>query len=88
MWADLSQFQSHVGHHDAGRLTAPDQSVFVRRSTKASHKAADALVADGVPVVLDLYSSAQFEWFDGEDAHKIWAQVRPYVVTSAPRRSS
>lgn len=83
MRADLSTFQDSPWHDD-GRLRAPDGSVFVRRSTKTNRKAADALVADGVPIVLYQYGAAQFEWFDGEDAREVWAHTRPHVVTTEP----
>lgn len=42
------------------------------------------MIAAGVPLILDMYGHGRFEWYDGEDAPKEWAKVRPYVITTEP----
>lgn len=74
----------HEEHHDPGQVTGPDGNSYLRRGTKMSRRQADAMVAAGVPLVLDFYGRDQFEWFDGEDAREIWSEIRPYVTTSDP----
>ena len=67
-----------------GKLTGADGRAYSRRGTRMSRRAADDLVATGVPVVLELYGHGRFEWADGEDARQVWEGVRPYVTTSEP----
>ena len=67
-----------------GKLTGADGRAYSRRGTRMSRRAADDLVATGVPVVLELYGHGRFEWADGEDARQVWHEVRPYVITSEP----
>lgn len=84
MRADLDEFQ-RAEDADQGTVTGVDGRVYSRRSTKTKRRVCDAIAAAGNPIVLQMYSSGQFEWFDGEDATTTWAAVRPYVVTTEPK---
>lgn len=66
---DLSDRQ-RPGHVDQRKVTGADGRGNSRRGTKAKRSAADDLVASGAPLVLDMYGTGQFEWFDGEDAER------------------
>lgn len=65
-------------------VTGIDGRGYVRRGTKAKWSVADALVASGSPLILEMYSSGQFEWFEGGEALTKWAEVRPYVRSTLP----
>ena len=71
-------------HREQGKITGADGRGYARRGTKAKRSVADQLVAAGAPLVLEMYSSGQFDWFDGEEATEMWAEVRPYVVSAEP----
>jgi hypothetical protein len=83
MGTDLSARQ-RPEHEDQGKITGVDGRGYSRRGTKSKRSVADELVTSGAPLVLDMYSSGQFEWFEGEDARKTWAEVRPYVISARP----
>src|SRR4051794_29929686 len=83
MGIDLSDLQ-RADHRDQGKITGADGRGYIRRGSKTKRSVADDLVASGVPMVLDMYSSGQFEWFEGDAATAKWAEVRPYVVSSQP----
>jgi hypothetical protein len=83
MGIDLGDCQ-RAEHRDQGRITGADGRGYARRGTKAKCSVADELVASGAPLVLEMYSSGQFEWFDGEAAMQKWAEVRPYVISTQP----
>jgi hypothetical protein len=80
---DLDEFQ-RARDADQGKVTGPDGRAYSRRSTRTKRSVCDEIVAAGSPVVLEMYSRGQFEWFDGDDATTTWAEVRPYVVSTAP----
>ncbi|QWF20583.1 hypothetical protein KM427_16540 [Nocardioides sp. LMS-CY] len=65
-------------------ITGPDGRGYARHGTRTGRRAADELVAAGVPIVLDLYGHGQLEWFDAEDARTAWTEVRPFVTTAEP----
>lgn len=81
MGIELSELQ-RADHRDQGKITGGDGRGYIRRGSKTKRSAADDLVTSGVPIVLDTYSSGQFEWFDGAAATAKWAEVRPYVVST------
>ena len=81
MRVDLSSYQL-ARHREQGKITSPEGVGYSRQTTKTARRKADDLVAEGVPLVLDLYGSGQFEWFDGDDALQIWAECRAYVITT------
>ncbi|MDQ2849291.1 MAG: hypothetical protein M3Y49_00930 [Actinomycetota bacterium] len=83
MGEDLGPPQ-HDDHRDRGMITGADGRGYSRRGTKAKRRVADALVASGAPLVLEMDSSGQFEWFEGDAAIKKWAEVRPYVISTEP----
>lgn len=83
MGEDLEQHQRE-DHRDRGMITGADGRGYSRRGTKAKRRVADALVASGAPLVLEMYSSGQFEWFAGDPAVTQWAQVRPHVISNEP----
>jgi len=83
MGIDLSDRQ-RADHRDQGKITGADGRGYTRRGSKTKRSAADGLVASGVPLVLDMFSSGQFEWFDGSAATAKWAEVRPYVISTEP----
>ena len=83
MGTDLSDRQ-RAEHRDQGRITGADGRGYVRRGTKTKRSVADDLVASGAPLVLDMYSRGQLEWFDGDAALNKWAEVRPYVISTQP----
>lgn len=85
-WAmriELSHYQRSE-HLEQGKVTGADDRAYTRRGTKAKRSVCDELLAAGTPLVLDMYGSGQFEWFDGSDAIDTWASVRSYVVTTDP----
>lgn len=71
-------------HRDQGKITGADGRGYARRGTKTERKTADTLMAQGTPLVADLYSSGQFEWFEGDEATSMWSEVRPNVTSSTP----
>ena len=71
-------------HREQGKITGADGRGYARRSTKAKRSVADGWVSAGAPLVLEMFSSSQLEWFDGEEAPERWAEVRPYVVSAEP----
>lgn len=83
MGTDLADCQQ-ADHRDQGKITGADGRGYARRGTNTKRSVADDLVASGVPLVLDMYSRGQFEWFDGDAALTKWAEVRPYVVAAQP----
>ncbi len=84
MGSDLSD-RRRPEHEDQGKITGADERGYSRRGTKAKRSVADDLVTSGgAPLVLDMYSSGQFEWLEGEDAKKAWAEIRSYVTSSQP----
>ncbi len=83
MGIDLSDRQ-RPEHDDQGKITGANGHGYSRRGTKSKRSVGDDLVASGAPLVLDMYNSGQFEWFEGEDAGKTWAEIRPYVVPAQP----
>jgi hypothetical protein len=83
MGIDLSDRQ-RAEPRDQGKITGAAGRGDARRGTKAKRGVADDLVASGAPLVLEMYSSGQFEWFDGEAATRKWAEVRPYVISTQP----
>lgn len=83
MRAELDEFQ-RARDADQGKVTGPDGRTYSRRSTRTKRSACDEIVATGRPVVLEMYGNGQFEWFDEDDASTIWAEVRPYVVSTEP----
>lgn len=83
MRADLIDNQ-RPEHQDRGQVTGADGCGYSRQGTKLGRRAADALVAAGVPLILDLYGHGRFEWADGKDAQEVWHEVRPYVIATEP----
>jgi hypothetical protein len=83
MGTDLSDRQ-RPEHLDQGKITGVDGRGYGRRSSKCKRRVADELIASGASLVLDMYSSGQFECFEGQDATKTWAEVRPYVISAQP----
>lgn len=71
-------------HSDQGKITGADGQAYSRQGTKASRKLGDELVAAGVPLIVYMYSRDQFEWIDGEDAKRVWSDVRSHVSTTEP----
>lgn len=71
-------------HREQGKVTGADDRAYTRRSTKAKRSVCDDLLAGGAPLILEMYGSGQFDWFDGEDATEAWSSARPYVITAAP----
>lgn len=69
-----------------GSVVGADGRIYSRRGTRTKRRIADALVDRGTPLVLDQYGSGQFEWFDGQDALQVWAEVRPHLQTNEPIR--
>jgi hypothetical protein len=80
MGVDLSRIQ-RADHHDQGQVTCADSRAHARRGTKAKRSVTEGLIAAGAPLVLDMWSRGQLEWFDGTEALQAWQEVRPYVVT-------
>jgi len=70
---------------DQGVLTGPDDRRYSRRTTRAKRKQADALIQEGAPLVLYYWGGEQLTWFDGADAQREWAAVRPHVTSAEPR---
>ncbi|MDP3966906.1 MAG: hypothetical protein Q8Q02_01390 [Nocardioides sp.] len=83
MGTDLSQCQ-RPEHRDQGKVTGADGRGYTRRGTKAKRNVADELVNAGAPLVLEMYSTGQFEWFDGDEAKRTWEAVRPHVISTEP----
>jgi len=83
MGVDLRDRQLAV-HREQGKITGADGRAYSRRSTKTKRRAADDLVAQGTPLVLDLYGSGQFEWFESDEAICKWSEVRADVTSAAP----
>jgi hypothetical protein len=83
MRVDLSDRQRSE-HLDQGKITGADECAYSRRGTKTKRSVCDELVEAGAPLVLYMYSSGQFEWFDGSDASEAWADVHPYVIATDP----
>src|ERR1700712_3323821 len=83
MGVDLNRLQQD-DHHDQGKVTGADSRAYTRRGTKAKRSVGDDLVAAGAPLVLDMWSRGQLEWFDGTEAAQAWQEVRPYVVAAEP----
>jgi hypothetical protein len=69
---------------DQGKLTGADGRSYARRGTKMKRSVADEVVASGAPLVLDMWSSGQLDWFDGEEAATAWDDVRAYVISADP----
>jgi hypothetical protein len=65
MRVDLSDRQRSE-HRDQGKITGADERGYSHRGTKTKRRVCDELLASGAPLVLDMYSSGQFEWFDGQ----------------------
>ncbi len=86
MRPDLSAEQWDAVEH--GVLTAPDGRSFTRRTTRAKHKDATALVEDGCPVVVywpgGLPERTEVLWNDGEDAHLAFAEARSALTSDTP----
>lgn len=83
MGIDLAS-QQRAEHRERGMVTGADGRRYHRRGTKAKRSVADEVVAAGAPLILEMYSSGQFEWFEGDDAAKKWAEIRPHVVSAQP----
>lgn len=69
---------------DQGKVVGADGRSYVRRGTRAKRAVADDLMASGAPLVLDMWSTGQLEWFEGDAARATWAEVRPHVLSSPP----
>lgn len=69
----------------AGELTGPDGRTYLRRTTKASRRTGDGLIAAGSPLVLHWWGGGQLDWFDGQDAAQRWQQVRGALTTQQPQ---
>lgn len=67
MRVDLNGFQT-AQNTDRARVTGPDGRAYARRSTRMKRNVCDELVAQGTPIVLEMYSTGQFDWVDGNDA--------------------
>jgi hypothetical protein len=87
MGIDLSDRQ-RADHRDQGKITGADGRGYIRRGSKTRRSVADDLVASGVPIVLDMYSSGQFEWFDGDAATAKWATSGPTSSRLSQQASS
>lgn len=83
MRVGLTEFQSATDV-EQGKITGPDGRSYSRRGTKAKRTHGDELIATGASLILEMYSSGQFEWLDGQDARNVWEEVRPYVTRSDP----
>lgn len=83
MRADLSSSQWGAVEH--GRLTAPDGTSYVRRTTRTKRRTCDGLVAAGAPLVLYYWAGGQLDWCDGPEAGEAWADVRGAVTAQEPR---
>jgi hypothetical protein len=93
----MTQFREHEGaltldladsQWDAvlqGEVASPDGTQFRRRSTRTKRKDCDALIAEGVPVVLYYWAGGQLDWLDPDEAKQRWPEVRP-AVTSEPTK--
>jgi hypothetical protein len=81
MGTDLSHHQRNE-HREQGKVTGADGVGYTRRATKAKRSIADDLVNAGAPLVLEMYGSGQFEWFEGDDAKRTWEAVRPFATSS------
>lgn len=69
----------------SGELTSPDGRTYRRRTTRASRRTGDALIAAGSPLVLCWWAGDQLDWFDGRDATQRWQQVRSALTAQQPR---
>lgn len=69
----------------AGELTGPDGRTYRRRTTKASRRVGDELIAAGSPLVLYYWAGGQLDWFDDQDATERWQQVRGALTTQQPQ---
>ncbi len=83
MGIDLTERQL-AEHRDRGMITGADGRGYLRQGTKAKRRVADALVASGAPLILEMFGHDQFDWFDGDAARAKWAEVRPYVISTQP----
>lgn len=83
MGIDLAERQLEE-HRDRGMITGADGRGYLRQGTKTKRRVADALVALGAPLILEMLGRDQFEWFEGEAARAMWAKVRPHVISAQP----
>ena len=83
MSIDLRQRQ-RTEHQDQGKVTGADGRGYTRRGTKTKRSVADELIHSGAPLVLEMYSTGQFEWFDGAESRTKWDEVREFVISTAP----
>ncbi|MFC5009624.1 hypothetical protein [Nocardioides plantarum] len=71
-------------HTGRGQITGADGRAYSRRGTRATPSVADELIGSGAGLVLDMYSTGQFEWFSENEARVRWADVRPHVISGRP----
>jgi hypothetical protein len=69
----------------SGQLTAPDGTVYHRRTTRTRRQDADALIASGTPLICYWYGGGQLDWHDGDDAPAAWTRLRLRVIAHTPR---
>lgn len=82
MCYDLAREQWHaIG---AGAVMGPDDRRYVKRGTRMKRKQAEAVAADGAPLLVywpgGLPEKTRLEWFDGADALAAWNAHRSSVT--------
>jgi hypothetical protein len=79
---------AHLNAIERGQFTAPDGTVYGKRSTRAKRRACDEAIAQGSALLLYYWAGHQLDWFDGDDARHEWTLVRGHVTTEPRLRGS